>query len=72
MEKVTKIILCLLYMTMIASCQKIAIEDIADGDGNKNEKSTITFKISKIEQVSFSSNENTSRATDITQLCSHI
>lgn len=72
MEKVTKIILCLLYMTMIASCQKIAIEDIADGGGNKNEKSTITFKISKIEQVSFSSNENTSRATDITQLCSHI
>lgn len=72
MEKVTKSILCLLCIIIIASCQKIAIEDIAEEVGNKNGKSTVTFKISKIEQIPFSTSENTSRTTDITQLCSHI
>lgn len=63
------LIFCLL---MVASCQKIVEEDVNGNEEEQGQKSLITFKISQIEQIPFSSIEYSSRATDISELCSHI
>ncbi len=61
----------LLCIVMAASCQKM-VEDGVDEGGDGEKQNLITFRISQIEQIPFASTELSSRATDITKLCSHI
>lgn len=72
MEKISNFAACLLLVFFIASCQKVAVDDVDGNEEEQGQKSLITFRINQIEQTPFSSSEYSSRATSITKLCSHI
>lgn len=72
MEKISNFAACLLLVFVIASCQKVAVDDVDGNEEEQGQKSLITFRINQIEQTPFSSSEYSSRATSITKLCSHI
>lgn len=71
MEKFFNKAVLLLCIMMAVSCQKM-VDDGVDEDGDGKKQNLITFRISQIEQIPFASTELSSRATDITKLCSHI
>lgn len=72
MKKISNFAAYLLLVFFIASCQKVAVDDVDENGEEQSPKSLITFRINQIEQTPFSSSEYSSRATSITKLCSHI
>lgn len=71
MKKLAQAVMLLLCVIAAASCQQSVSDDITSQEDDKT-INNVTINIAQIEQIPFSTPTNTVRASDVTEVCSHI